>query len=259
MNMLGLSLLLMSGLLLQLPVYAAGPFILMPIADTRPYGWLDEQGQAQGLLPDIAAALAVQAELEIKVDIVPYARAVHMLEARKADASLLFSPPRENSKAANTHLEQVMVVFLNRQVVQMRPGLRVSSRADLAGLTIGRKRGGCQELVDDRTVNSRFSEYVSHESGLKMLLMGRIDGLCTAEEALDDALESTGLRVVLGTDKAQRFMLGLRPVWLVLSPQFPGPLRQRLVAGIKQLQKNGNIERIFRTRLGESYVVDLPK
>ncbi len=60
----------------------------MPLLNAPPYAWSDANGQAQGLYPDIAVALAKVTGLEINIDVVPFARAARTVADGSADATL---------------------------------------------------------------------------------------------------------------------------------------------------------------------------
>jgi polar amino acid transport system substrate-binding protein len=238
--------------LLCVTAAAADRPITMPLLSVRPYGWLDAQGQPRGLYPDIAVALARESGLDIRVDMVPFARAAALVASGNADATLMFTTEATEKKAV-----QAVVVFYTDQVVLLRPGVSAASRVDLAPLSLGRMIGGCQELVNDTSANWRFSDVASQESGLRMLLASRLDGFCSASEALTDAVASAGLESSFFT--VQRVVLATKPVWLQLSPSLPQDLAERLVKGVRQLQKSGEMARIFRRRLGDNYPLNLPK
>ena len=226
--------------------------ISMPLLATRPYGWLDEQGRAQGLYPDIAAALARESGLDIRVDIVPFARAAALVAGGNADATLMFSTALTERKTV-----EAVVVFYAKQIVQLRPGINVANRAELAPLALGRMIGGCQELAEDNSIPWRFSDLPTQDSGVRMLMAARLDGFCSVTEALVDAVATAGLESSFRN--AQRLVLASKPVWLQLSPRLPKDLADRLVQSVRQLQKSGEIANIFRRRLGDSYQLDLPK
>lgn len=238
--------------LLCAAVGAADRPISMPLLSIRPYGWLDARGQPQGLYPDIAAALARETGLDIRVDMVPFARAAALVASGNADATLMFTTAQTEQKTV-----EAVVVFYTKQIVQLRPGISLGSRAELAPLALGRMIGGCQELADDHSTAWRFVDLTTQDSGLRMLLAARLDGFCSATEALSDAMASTGLES--NFRHAQRVVLASKPVWLQLSPRLPADLAERLVVGVRQLQKNGEIARIFRRRLGEGYQLQLTK
>ncbi len=224
----------------------------MPLLDTPPYAWLDARGQAQGLYPDIAVALEKLTGLVVKVDVVPFARAAHMVADGSADATLMFS----NGFTAGK-VKEARVVFYAKQVVQLRPGLAVRDRKDLVPLTLGRMNGGCLELSENTAVKWTFQELSNQVSGVRMLASHRIDGFCTTSEALAYAVTSSGLTSQL--EQSQILELASKPVWLMLSSQLPPAIATRLEAGVRELQKSGAIERIFQDRLGRDYVVRMPK
>ena len=90
-----------------------------------------------------------------------------------------------------------------------------------------------------------------------MLMAARIDGFCTVNESLLDALAGAGLEADFS--EAQRLVLASKPVWLMLSQNLPPDLGKRLVRGIEELQKSGEMTRIFRSRLGSRYVLHLDR
>lgn len=243
--------LLMCAVLAVAPCLAlAQRAVVMPVLQAKPFGWVDASGRAQGLYPDIAAALARQTGLVIQVDVVPFARAAALVAAGSADVTLMFRNTFTQAKVVES-----MVVFQTQQIVQLRPGLRVDGRHALATLALGRMNGGCQELGDDRSVSWRFQELSTQESGVRMLMAQRIDGFCTVNEAWLDAVKGAGLEAQFAD--AQRIVLGSKPVWLMLSHTLSPDIGQRLTRGMTALQRSGELGRIFKARLGSHYVVNL--
>jgi len=241
------------GILVSAPsLGAAERVILMPVLQSKPFGWVDENGHAQGLYPDIAAALAKETGLVIRVEVVPFARAAASVSSGSADVTLMFRTSFTQGK-----VEEALEVFQTQQIVQMRPGLRVTGRSALATLDLGRMNGGCQELGDDRSIAWRFQDLSSQESGVRMLLAERIDGFCTVNESLLDALSDTGLEANFA--EAQRLVLASKPVWLMLSQTLSPELRAKLVRGMADLRQRGELARIFKARLGSRYVLQMGK
>lgn len=231
---------------------AAQHSISMPVLHSKPFGWVDAGGRAQGLYPDIAAALAKQTGLVINVEVVPFARAASLVASGSADVTLMFRTAFTQSKVV-----EAMVVFHTQQIVQMRPSLWVSGRSALGTLDLGRMNGGCQDLSDDRSVAWRFQDLSSQESGVRMLLAGRIDGFCTVNESLIDALSGAGLEASFAD--TQRLVLASKPVWLMLSKNLSPELGAMLVRAMTELQKNGELARIFKARLGSHYILHIGK
>jgi hypothetical protein len=228
--------------------HAANAALSMPLLAAAPYGWLDAQGQPQGLYPDIAAALAKVSGLVIQVEVVPFARAATLVANGAADATLMFSNAFTAGKAT-----EAMVVFYATQVVQLRPGLTLAGRTGLAPLRLGRMNGGCKELTEDARVAWNFQDLNTQESGVRMLDAGRLDGFCTTTEALADALGSAGLQTRFA--KTQVLSLAAKPVWLMLSPKLSPEAVKRLKDGVRQLQSTGELARIFKARLGNGYTL----
>ena len=222
----------------------------VPLLDTRPYGWSDAQGQAQGLYPDIIAALARETGLVMEVKIVPFARAASLVAGGEADVTLMFANSFTQGRAV-----EVAVVFYTDQVVQLRPELAPATRQALAQLKLARVNGGCLELsqVTDTPASGfpKFQDLATQESGVQMLLAKRVDGFCTVQESLTDAINRTGTQVVF--QNAQRLVLASKPVFLMVSPALPQATVQRLTSALEQLRKTGELERIFRQRLGKDY------
>ena len=234
------------------PLLATERALFMPVLQAKPFGWLDASGRPQGIYPDIAAALSQQTGRVIRVEVVPFARAAALVASGTADTTLMFRTAFTQGKTV-----EALVAFHTQQVVQMRPGLVVAGRGDLAALALGRMNGGCQELSDDRAVPWRFQELQSQESGVRMLQARRIDGFCTVNESLLDALSSTDLEASFAD--AQRLVLASTPVWLMLSPALESALGQELVRGMVKLQRNGELAKIVKARLGSRYVLHLSK
>ena len=228
--------------------HAAESVVTMPLLAAPPYGWLDAQGQPQGLYPDIAVALAKISGLSIRVEIVPFARAATLVAKGSADATLMFSNAFTAGKAT-----EALTVFYATQVVQLRPGLMVLGRSGLGPLRLGRMNGGCKELTEDQRMTWRFQDLNTQDSGLQMLAAGRLDGFCTTTEALADAMASSGLQARF--DKSQVIALASKPVWLMLSPKVSPDVAKRLEAGVRQLQSSGELVRIFKARLGSGYTL----
>lgn len=226
--------------------------VRMPLQDTPPFSWSDANGRPQGIYPAMAAALARITGLDIRVEVVPFARAASLVASGQGDATLLFATAFTEGRA-----REAAVAFYTQQVVLMRPGLKVPGRADLAPLALARMNGGCRDLAEDTRVPWRFEELSSQEAGVKMLLAGRIDGFCSVNESLSYAILGVGGAAQL--DGAQRVVLASRPVWLLLSPQMDERTETRLVQGLRQLQKSEEIHRIFRAQLGPHYLLNLPK
>lgn len=171
---------------------AVAQTVTMPLVEVAPFAWRDNQGLAQGIYPAVAAALAKETGLEIRVDIVPFSRAANLVGSGQADATLLFA-----TNATQDRTVQAAVLFYTDQVVLLRPGLQVAGRVDLQPLSLARMNGGCRDLAEELTVAWRFEELSSQDAGIKLLLAGRVDGFCSVRESLQYAANSLGQQAAL--------------------------------------------------------------
>lgn len=237
-------------LFLALSVSGAGlawaQLVRMPLLTAPPYGMVDSQGQMAGLYPDVARALAREAGLQVQIELVPFARAANEVAKGGGDATIMMSTAFSENKAV-----EAVVVFYTRQILLVRPGLKVAASAGLSQLTIGRLNGGCQSLADQQSETIKFQEINSQSSGVGMLALGRIDAFCSTEEAVRAEIRSQGMEARL--HNAQVIELGARPVWLMLAPKLTPPVGQALVEAVKRMQKSGELLKIFRSHLGSAY------
>lgn len=224
--------------------------VAAPVLDSAPYGWIDALGNPRGLYPDFFMALARQTGLDIRVRIVPFARAANMVAAGNADTTLMFRNGFTEGKVI-----EAAQVFFTEQIVQTRSDYAIKSREQLVTKLIGRIRGGCGELANDASHAWRFYELNTQQQGVNMLLAQRIDAFCTTGEAIDFALQQVNNKTALA--RQNRISLGEKPVWLMFSPTLDKETRTALLQGLKQLQQNGEFARIFKRYLGNQYVLKL--
>lgn len=239
-----------AALLAHLPAHAAPP-LRFAVMDAPPFGFSTPAGAPAGLYPAILAALSAEAGVPITVEVVPFARAAHVVAGGAADGTLMFS-----HSVTRNRVVALAPVFLTAQTVQAGPGVVIHSRADLRPLLIGRLRGGCQELEAEAGPPWRFHELNTHQQGVDMLAARRIDALCSTPEALDDAAMRGGRQQLL--DPVARWPLAQREVWLMVSSQVDPALHQPLRDGLQRLQHNGVLARLFRDALGPRYHLVLP-
>ncbi|MDT8991140.1 transporter substrate-binding domain-containing protein [Curvibacter sp. APW13] len=225
---------------------ASAQVVRMALLTAPPYGALDSEGRASGLYPDIAQALEQATGLDVQVELVPFARAANEVAKGGADATIMMANAFSDGKAV-----EAVVVFYTRQVLLLRPGLQLGVDRSLNGLTIGRLNGGCQALAERTGAAVKFQEINSQASAVGMLALGRIDAFCSTEEAIRAEIRNQGLEAKLRAAKLME--LGARPVWLMLSPTLAPAVAEKLVAGVKRLQKSGQLATIFRNHLGSAY------
>ena len=226
--------------------------LIFPLLASPPYAWLDATGKPQGLYPDMVEAMAKASGVPIHIEVVPFARAATMVATGAADGTLIF----ENSITSGK-TQDLAVAFYTNQVVLLRPGLTVRSRPELGQLNLARLNGGCQELANDSTVKAKFQDVANQEAGLRLLMANRVDGSCRTTAALVDAIALTGS--FFQFQSAQRFSLGSKPVLLLMAAKTTQDMGIKMSSALQQIQKSGELTRIFKQRLGDGYIPLLPK
>lgn len=207
--------------------------IRFAILDAMPFGGKDASGKPVGIYAKLLQALQEELPDKLSIEVVPYARAAHLVASRQADATLMF-----NASNLEHSTVSLLPVFTSDLVVQLRPGLTIPARAKLKSLTIGRMRGGCKELEGDQ----KFYELNTQEQGVQMLLAGRLDGFCTSAETLKFARASVDTAGRL--DARSVLVIANKEVLLLVSKQLPTSTANRLRAAMQKLIANGTVARI---------------
>ena len=220
------------------------------IVSSPPYAWVNDKGESVGIYADIARALANYAAIPFELEVNPFIRAAQTEAGDPSGVTFLFS-----NAASMDKVDHAAIVFYTNQVVQIQSNKSIRNRNELVTLQIGRLRNGCMELAGDSSVAWNFYEITSQEQGVKMLAHQRLDAFCSAGEAIDFASRNAGLEQKIAT--TQRFVLASRPVWMMLPKSLKPTQRQALINGLSQLQKSGELMRIFKHYLGDSYVLKL--
>ncbi|MFN3304355.1 MAG: substrate-binding periplasmic protein [Roseateles sp.] len=192
--------------------------------DVAPYAMRSAEGQVGGRYPELLRALAREAGLTLEVELLPFARIAPQLRDGAADLTVGFATA--GLEAAALPLGEVLSVESLVVTSRQRPARQV---AELAGFVIGRARGGCQDRERQALPGLTFTEVNHFASGLRMLALGRLDGLCLTREVLQHYGRETGVtpaqldpEIVISRRSAQLF------VRRDLDPQ----LRQRLAEAL---------------------------
>jgi polar amino acid transport system substrate-binding protein len=219
-------------------IAATGP-LSFAVIDAPPYGALLSNGTATGIYPALLAHLSAEAAMPFKITVVPFARAVSMVGNEQADGTILFKTSVTEGSAI-----ALLPLFSTNLVLIQPPGSKRRERTELAGRLIGRLRGGCQDLEADAGV--RFYELNSQQQGVSMLIAGRIDAFCTAEESLNWAIGQFDAAGALAL--AHRMKISERQVWLHVRRHLDPHLAERLKAALLRMKADGTIERIVHAK-----------
>ena len=142
-----------------------------------------EKGQIRGVNVDLLKAIFKQMNMEIHIKIIPWARALYILQNGYADAVFPLFKTRERtlytdySDAFTT--ENTSLFVLKNAPIQWNGNLN-----DLSGYRFGRVRGYSSGPKIDRFIKNntiRLDEVNKTENNIKKLLAGRFDIMIEAE------------------------------------------------------------------------------
>ncbi|MDN3920336.1 substrate-binding periplasmic protein [Roseateles violae] len=193
-------------LLLSAPLALAAPerpSLRVALFDVAPYA-LSNAGRLDGIYVRLARELLAEAGLDARIELVPFARIPLLIGQDGSDMTISFAT--EALEAAAERLGTVMYVESLVVTSRARPA---SQLADLSGALIGRARGGCQDLRARDDLGLRWLDIKGFDNALKMLALGRLDGLCLTRDVLKHyAAVAEVERDSLGTE----IVIGRRPV-----------------------------------------------
>ncbi|MFH7042272.1 hypothetical protein ABT392_08135 [Paucibacter sp. JuS9] len=154
----------------------------------------------------------------------PFARVPLALERSEADLTISFSTEALEGAAQALGpvalVDSVLITSLARSTREL---------PQLKGALVGRARGGCQDLAQRAELALRWTDISNFDSALRMLALGRLDGLCLTRDVLHhySALASIE-RSRLGAE----ILVGQRPALLYvrrgLAPEVIAKLRVAL-------------------------------
>lgn len=179
------------AILLTTASFAAGAQesrLHVALFDVAPYAYQSGgalRGMYVGWVQELLAGLNIRADIEL----LPFARIPLALEQQRADITISFST--EALDQAAVALGPVLRVDSLIVTSVVRPARQL---ADLKDAQIGRARGGCQDLAKRADLHLRWTEVNGFENGLRMLEMGRLDGLCLTRDVLQHSLRSIGIK-----------------------------------------------------------------
>ncbi|MGN6827057.1 substrate-binding periplasmic protein [Paucibacter sp. M5-1] len=183
-----------------------------------------EGGELRGLYVDLVRELGASAGVQVEIALMPFARVPHALAQGEVELTIGFST--DALAAVSRPLGPVVWV---ESLVVMRPGSSATDLPQLQGALIGRARGGCQDLAQRVDLHLRLTDVSSFESALRMLALGRLDGLCLTRDVLHHYSAMASIeRHRLGAE----ILVGQRPAMLYvrndLAPDMVAKLRVAL-------------------------------
>lgn len=187
------------GVLLALCMHLAhgdSASLRVALFDVVPYSTLASGGKPQGIYVDWMRDFLGGLGIRANITILPFARIPLAIEHDEADLTIGFA----TEALAQVALPIGPVLRVDSVLVTSaaRPAAQLTA---LQGALIGRARGGCQDLTQRSDLRLKWAEVSSFDKGLRMLELGRLDGLCLTRDVLRHYLPTLGIeRAQLGPE-----------------------------------------------------------
>lgn len=235
----GMLLLLATALLPGLQTSAADDSQTVHIATESWDNYTNLDGS--GLFLDISRAIFEPQDMRMKVDYVPYKRALHLLESKNADAMFGTYSAKKEGK---TYLLTPSKPIDKEQAVAIFDRSKNSSwlgQQSLAGRSLAWVRGyDYQDYLEIKV--DGYTEVRDSAQGLKMLQGGRIDYFLDHAGALRDTIK----RIEIDSDKYRIEVVIEENVYMAFANTDKGrALASVFDQGISRLMENGELEKIF--------------
>jgi polar amino acid transport system substrate-binding protein len=220
----------------------SGVPLRVTIFDIPPYGTRDAAREPAGLYVDITRAVAQQAGYEPAIELAPFARVLVNVSTGASDLTISF--PTEGSTSSLLALVPIIKVDA---IVVPRKGFVATDRRAFANRRVGRIRGGCIDLANAGDMTVEFFELNSFAEGLRLLTLGRIEGLCTTREVFRYYLDKNGSKA---GDFGEPVVINRRDAWLFLRADAPLAMQQRLRDAVQELRRRKQLDAIIARYLG---------
>ncbi|WP_167730553.1 transporter substrate-binding domain-containing protein [Terasakiella sp. SH-1] len=164
-----------------------GPVVAVPII-AQLVKKDESSRQWSGPLIDVLKSVEQQAGVHFQLRFVPFKRAVVMTKEGESDFGVFMESPKRN-KMAMPIVKLGDAIFV---VVSLKDK-PITNLTELDGKVLGRIRGGTDVKSLTAVPNLKYHYFNNHEDGVRLLKVGRIDALLTADFRVLDAIEKFGL------------------------------------------------------------------
>ncbi|WP_426417397.1 substrate-binding periplasmic protein [Aestuariirhabdus sp. LZHN29] len=230
-------LLLSLTLLLSIPALAAP--LQMSISTVKPWGYLDKEGNPQGLLGHFSRELEKYSALPMNNVLAPYPRVIQEIKRGHADIAVLFKSP----EADQYGIDLGEVVRSSIIVIARSDAPMISSISDLQNTRVGYIRGSRYGKAFDDNQTLYKVPVNDMSQGVKMLLQGRIEAMVSADYTLFFTLRELGIDPLR---LAQLLVLSSNSGHLYLSRRSNRQeVLEPLQHALELMQEEGVLQRIF--------------
>lgn len=228
-------------LFLSFVCFAGTPTERMPIhigtLDVAPYGFTNHAGKPSGAFVELVNRIAARADVLADNALYPTARLYALLQQRQLDLALTSMSLDQTAGYVDLgKLWRFRGVILYRKQL----GLAPQKLDDFKPYLIGRLNETCRPLKRDVF---RVYELSDLSQGVKMMVAGRLDGLCGEMGGIRPAL--TNLSASEMSTLALPFEFLTADVRLYANPALPKQTLDKLKRAVTDIVKEGEAERII--------------
>lgn len=199
--------------------------------DAAPLGFMDGT-QQKGLYVEVLQAIAKAGQFEIEIHLVPYLRAISMVESKDVDLTVMFDTPI--SDKIKTQKVPLYERTLHIYTLKEQPFL---SAKDLEG-EIGRLNGACPDLENNNKI--QLVSLSSFEQGVQLLIKKRLRGVCGTRAAI----YSTCNKLKSSTDQFKNVVLATKMFAVHFHPDAKIERIEKFKKAIQMIKKNGILQKI---------------
>lgn len=230
-------------------IAGTAPRLRLAVTHVPPWGTLDAAGHAGGVMVELAALLQRASGVTITPSVLPYPRAIDMMERGAIDLMFAVDTPRLRKVA------EVVGTLAEEDVVLLyRADQPLRSAQDLHGKTVGRLRYAAYAATLQADSAIHFHDVDTHAQGLQMLLRGRLDALLSVRSSLAGAVhelapESGSEAGAEHTTLAEPLVLEHTHLLLFAARRSPHwPLAAQLAPACAQLYRQHSVQTLLAAR-----------
>ncbi|MEH6459047.1 substrate-binding periplasmic protein [Chitinimonas sp. JJ19] len=229
--------LLLISLLFTVTALAQAASLRLGTLDVTPYGYLGADKQADGAFYQLTNRVAERAGLPYQNTLYPTARLYAMLQRRQIDLAISSLKLDEQMGLIKLGtISQLEGVILYRAQLPLKP----RQLEEFKPYLIGRLNGTCPLL---QRKGHRLYEVSDYRQAMRMLVAGRLDGLCGELGGLSPALNAEpAVQPLL----APPFVFLTTDVFLYANPKLPATTLQQLSRATAALNSEGEPQRILK-------------
>ena len=198
--------------------------LIASVIDIPPLSFV-EGSEKKGFYVEILQALTKDAGFEIEFYLVPYLRAISMVESKSVDLTIMFDTDiSEKIKSKKLPLfERTLNVY--------------SLKKNLIG-DIGRLNGGCTDLEKNKQVN--LVNINTLDQGLELLIKNRLSGVCGTNTTILYSIKKLDIK----SDTITKTRIIKKMFSAHFHPDFKDEKIERLKKALQKINTNGTLQKI---------------